>query len=75
MEQGGGKKGVERHLKQGKLLARDRISRLLDTTEDFLELSSVAGMGMKYGDVPSAGVIAGNCNQRQTFTLYFLLVI
>lgn len=50
---------MERHLKQGKLLVRDRIERLLDSMDDFLELSPVAGMGMKYGDIPAAGVVAG----------------
>lgn len=59
MRQGGGTKGVERHLKQGKLLVRDRLSKLLDNIDDFLELSSVAGHGMPYGNIPSAGVITG----------------
>lgn len=52
-------KGVQRHLKQGKLLVRDRMSKLLDNVDDFLELSAVAGVGMPYGDIPSAGVVTG----------------
>lgn len=59
VKQGGGEKGVQRHLKQGKLLVRDRLSKLLDNADDFLELSAVAGIGMPYGDVPSAGVVLG----------------
>lgn len=62
MRQGGGSKGVERHLKQGKLLVKDRLSKLLDNVDDFLELSSIAGLGMPYGDVPAAGVITGMHN-------------
>ena len=59
MRQGGGEKGVARHLKQGKLLVRDRISKLVDNMDDFMELSAAAGIGMPYGDVPSASVITG----------------
>jgi len=42
-----------------KMLPRDRISRLWDEEEEggMLELGTLAGLGMKYGDVPGAGVI------------------
>lgn len=60
VREGGGSKGVQRHLKQGKLLVKDRLDKLLDNVDEFLELSAVAGMGMPYGDVPAAGVITGN---------------
>ena len=39
VRQGGGEKYIERHRAQGKLPARDRISKLLDPGSPFLELS------------------------------------
>ena len=36
---GGGERSVERHHARGKLLARERIERLLDPASPFLELS------------------------------------
>lgn len=59
VRKGGGQKGIDRQLKQGKLLARDRIKQLIDTPDDFVELSSIAGVGMPYGDIPAAGIISG----------------
>lgn len=59
---GGGPRAIERHVKfHRKLLARERIKLLLDDDEEdsFLELSQVAGMGMEYGNVPQAGMLAG----------------
>lgn len=49
-----------RHLKRGKLLARDRIEQLIDPGTDFLEFSQLAAYQM-YGkeEVPSAGIITG----------------
>jgi 3-methylcrotonyl-CoA carboxylase beta subunit len=57
---GGGETAVARHLSRGKLLARDRISRLLDIGSPFLELSPLAGYKM-YGseEVPAGGLISG----------------
>jgi len=40
------------------LLARDRIKLLVDRDYPVLELSPLAGLGMDYGDVLSAGIIA-----------------
>ena len=50
----------ERHVKRGKLLARDRVEGLLDSGTPFLEFSQLAGYKM-YGDehVPAGGVITG----------------
>ncbi|MFD4986555.1 acyl-CoA carboxylase subunit beta [Streptomyces sp. NPDC058374] len=45
---GGGEKYVERHLKRGKLLARERIELLLDEDTPFLELSPLAAWGSDY---------------------------
>nr|XP_002120696.1 probable methylcrotonoyl-CoA carboxylase beta chain, mitochondrial [Ciona intestinalis] len=55
---GGGKKGIENHVKRNKkLLIRDRIRLLLDENEPTLELSALAGLDLEYGDVPCAGVV------------------
>lgn len=57
---GGGAQAIERHTKKGKLLARDRIDRLLDKGSAFLELSPLAGYEL-YGQevVNSGGIITG----------------
>ncbi|KAF6210338.1 hypothetical protein GE061_013442 [Apolygus lucorum] len=57
---GGGSSAIEKHTKKGKLLVRERISRLLDPGTSFLELSQLAGLGL-YGDdwVPSGGIVTG----------------
>jgi len=39
---GGGDRAVERHRSRGKLLARDRIDRLVDPGTAFLELNALA---------------------------------
>lgn len=56
---GGGEKYAERHQKRGKLLARERIDRLLDVGSAFLEIGQFAAWDMYQGDVISAGVVAG----------------
>ncbi|XP_013118823.2 probable methylcrotonoyl-CoA carboxylase beta chain, mitochondrial isoform X1 [Stomoxys calcitrans] len=57
---GGGAKAIERHTSRGKLLARERINKLLDKGSPFLELSTLAGYQL-YGDevVNSGGIITG----------------
>ncbi len=50
---------IEKHLKRGKLLPRERIERILDPGSPFLELSSLAAWEMYEVDVPSAGVVTG----------------
>ena len=60
---GGDARARDRHTSRGKLLARDRIDRLLDPGSPFLEFSQLAAHGV-YGkeDVPCAGIITGeNC--------------
>lgn len=59
MQEGGGEKARERHLKHGKLLPRDRIEKLLDPGSDFLELSMLAGYELYDDDIPAAGIITG----------------
>jgi acetyl-CoA carboxylase carboxyltransferase component len=50
---------VERHRSRGKLLARERVERLLDPGTAFLELSALAAWDLYEGDAPGAGLITG----------------
>jgi acetyl-CoA carboxylase carboxyltransferase component len=56
---GGGDAAVRRHHARGKLLARERIERLIDPGTGFLELSALAGWEMYDSEAPSAGIITG----------------
>lgn len=56
---GGGARHVERHKSRGKLLARERIERLLDPGAGFLELGAFAAWEMYSGDVHAAGMVTG----------------
>src|SRR5438067_6435737 len=56
---GGGEEAVRRHRGRGKLLARERIERLLDPGTPFLELSPLAASGMYDDEAPSAGIVTG----------------
>ncbi len=57
---GGGARYSERHLQRGKLLARDRITGLLDKGSPFLELSQLAAYQVyDPEEVPAAGIITG----------------
>ncbi len=56
---GGGGKYEERHRSRGKLLARERIERIIDSGTAFLELSTLAGFELYDGRAHSAGVITG----------------
>ncbi len=49
----------ERHLARGKLLPRDRVTRLLDEGSPFIEIAPLAADGLYGGEAPGAGVIAG----------------
>jgi 3-methylcrotonyl-CoA carboxylase beta subunit len=56
---GGNDRARERHLSRGKLLPRERVTRLLDPGTPFLELGALAAHGM-YGDaIHGAGLITG----------------
>ncbi len=57
--EGGGEAARKRHVARGKLLPRDRVSRLLDPGSPFLEVGLTAAHEMYDGDSPSAGLIAG----------------
>ena len=56
---GGGERYNERHKDRGKLLARERINRLIDEDAAFLELSQFAGWNLYSGDVHAGGVLTG----------------
>ncbi|HUH54032.1 MAG TPA: carboxyl transferase domain-containing protein [Microbacteriaceae bacterium] len=56
---GGPERSRDRHVSRGKLLPRERITRLLDEGSPFVELSALAAFGMYEGEAPAAGVITG----------------
>jgi 3-methylcrotonyl-CoA carboxylase beta subunit len=57
--EGGSLRTRERHLSRGKLLPRDRVTRLLDPGSPFLELSPLAAFGMYDDAIHGAGLITG----------------
>jgi acetyl-CoA carboxylase carboxyltransferase component len=56
---GGGKKNAEKQQEKGKMLARERISYLLDKDRPMIEIGAFAADGMyrDFGGCPSAGVV------------------
>ena len=56
---GGGPAQVERHRSRGKLLARERVERLVDPGAAFLELSPLAAEGLYEDEAPGAGIVTG----------------
>lgn len=50
---------ITRHRERGKLLARERVERLLDPGSPFLEIAPLAGLGLYEGVRPGAGIITG----------------
>jgi len=61
LRQGGGKAGLERQRKLGRLPARERIAGLIDPETEFFELGLWAAYGMyrEWGNIAAAGTIAG----------------
>ena len=61
LREGGGKAGQDRQHKMGRLLARERISRLLDPGSPFFEIELWAAYKMyeQWGSIPAAGAVAG----------------
>jgi 3-methylcrotonyl-CoA carboxylase beta subunit len=61
ISQGGGEKAIESQHKKGRLIARERIKRLIDPGTEFFELGAYAAWGMyeEWGGAPSAGVVTG----------------
>ena len=56
---GGGKKLKDRQKKRGKMLPRERVSKLLDPGSFFLEIGLTAGYDMYENACPSGGIITG----------------
>ena len=58
---GGGEKSIAKHKAKGKLTARERVAKLIDTDSSFFELNTFAAYGMyeEYGGAPSSGTIFG----------------
>ncbi|MBA2249768.1 MAG: acyl-CoA carboxylase subunit beta [Chitinophagaceae bacterium] len=61
IEEGGGKKSIEKQKEKNKLTARERIEYLRDKDMPFIEMGSFAGYGMyeEYGGCPAGGTVAG----------------
>jgi 3-methylcrotonyl-CoA carboxylase beta subunit len=61
LREGGGKAGQDRQHKMGRLLARERISRLLDPGSPFFEIQLWAAHKMyeQWGQIPAAGAVVG----------------
>lgn len=61
LRQGGGKAGLERQRKLGRLPARERIGQLLDKDAQFFELGlwSAYKMYEQWGNIAAAGTVAG----------------
>lgn len=61
LRQGGGKAGLERQRKLGRLPARERIARLLDKNAPFFEIGLWAAYKMyqEWGNIVAAGTVAG----------------
>lgn len=56
---GGPDKTIQRHKSRGKLLARERVEKLIDPNTPFLELSPLAAYDMMDNQHPSAGIVTG----------------
>jgi len=61
LRQGGGKAGLERQRKLGRMPARERVAALVDPKADFFELGLWAAHKMyeQWGNIAAAGTIAG----------------
>lgn len=61
IEEGGGKKAIEKQREKNKLTARERIEYLRDKDKPFVEIGAFAGYGMypEYGGCPAGGTVAG----------------
>jgi acetyl-CoA carboxylase carboxyltransferase component len=57
--QGGGPDAIARHKARNKMLARERVERLVDPGTAFMELSALAAWDMYGGEAPWAGMFAG----------------
>ncbi len=58
---GGGAGAIQKQHEKGRLTARERVAKVLDTPESFQELGLFAAFGMyeEWGGAPAAGVVTG----------------
>jgi 3-methylcrotonyl-CoA carboxylase beta subunit len=56
---GGGEDAIKKHKGRGKLTARERIDKLVDSDGAFLEFSALAAWDVYEGAAPGAGVVTG----------------
>ncbi len=58
---GGGEKAAAKQKEKGKMLARERVSYLIDKDKPWLEIGAFVGDGMyaEHGGCPSGGVVCG----------------
>jgi acetyl-CoA carboxylase carboxyltransferase component len=56
---GGSDTAIRKHKERGKLLARERINKLIDPNTPFLELSQLAAYDQYDNGFPSAGIVTG----------------
>lgn len=56
---GGPQKARDKHVQRGKMLARDRVTALVDPGSSFLELSPLAAHEVYDEEIPAAGIITG----------------
>ncbi len=61
IEDGGGKKAIQKQREKNKQTARERIAYLVDEESNFVEIGAFAGYGMyaEYGGCPAGGTVAG----------------
>src|SRR2546429_5355911 len=59
LEQGGGPERVRRQHEQGKLTARERVTKLLDPRAEWFELGLLVAYDQYDGQAPAAGVVTG----------------
>jgi 3-methylcrotonyl-CoA carboxylase beta subunit len=61
IEEGGGKRAIQKQKERNKLTARERIQYLLDPEKPFIEIGAFAGYEMyeEYGGCPAGGTVAG----------------
>lgn len=61
IEEGGGKKAIDKQHEKNKLSARERIEYLRDRDTEFIEIGAFAGYEMypEYGGCPAGGTVAG----------------
>lgn len=59
VSKGGPEKAIIKHKQRGKLLARERINKLIDPNTPFMELSPLAAYDIFENEHPSAGIVTG----------------